>query len=299
MIHQNLLRFRNARYGWWALGLIALAAAIYATEGGRRRPGGGTWQGYVLGTLGALLIVWLALLGVRKRAYSSTLGSVQGWTSAHVWLGLALIAVATFHCAFLFGWNVHTLAYVLMCAVILSGVFGMYTYLAVPRQLAANSGGLSRAALFAELFGLDGEGRQLAAACDPAVSDAVKSSIERTSIGGGVLRQLLAVDRSLFLRADPAFAGATGGASIVANADQQPVIDYVAARAPQAAKASEAANLQALIVLLSRRQTVLRRIRRDIQLQAWLQLWLYVHVPLTIALIGALTIHVVTTFMYW
>jgi hypothetical protein len=77
------------------------------------------------------------------------------------------------------------------------------------------------------------------------------------------------------------------------------VIDDVARRVPRAAKRTEAANLQALIVLLCRRQAVLRRIRRDIRLHAWLRLWLYVHVPITIALILALIVHIVTTFMYW
>lgn len=299
MIHEDLLRFRRARYAWWALCLVAMSVAIYATQGGRQRPGGGTWQGYVLGTLGALLIVWLALLGIRKRSYRSTLGSVQGWTSAHVWLGLALVLIATLHCAGLFGWNVHTLAYGLMCLVIASGIVGLYVYLSMPRQLAANSGGLSRAALFAELFGLDRQGRELARACDPVVGNAVRSSIERTSLGGGVLRQLLAIDRSLFMRTDPQQAQPSGAALVVGNTDQRAVIDYVARRVPQAAKRAEAANLQALIVLLSRRQAVLRRIRRDIQLQAWLQLWLYVHVPLTFALIVALIVHILTTFMYW
>jgi hypothetical protein len=297
MIHENILRYRGGRYAWWALGLIVLSVAIYATQGGGQRPGGGTWQGYVLGTAGALLIVWLTLLGVRKRRYSSNLGSVQGWTSAHVWLGLALVLVATLHCAGRFGWNVHTLAYVLMCAVILSGIFGLYVYLSSPRQLAANSDGRSRAALFAELFDLDRKGRELAKACGPDVNVAVKSSIERTSIGGGVLRQLLSVDRSLFMGADAVTDA--GGATLVSNVDQQGVIDQVAQRVPQASKRAEAGSLQALIVLLCRRQAVLRRIRRDIQLQGWLRLWLYIHVPLTFALLAALIVHIMSTFMYW
>jgi hypothetical protein len=54
-----------------------------------------------------------------------------------------------------------------------------------------------------------------------------------------------------------------------------------------------------LIVLLCRRQAVLRRIRRDIQLQGWLRLWLYIHVPLTFALLAALIVHIMSTFMYW
>jgi len=295
MMQQNILRYGGTRYAWWAAGLGALSAAIYATEGGRQQPGGGTWQGYLLGTAGVLLIIWLALLGVRKRRYRSTLGSVQGWTSAHVWLGLALMLVATLHCAARFGCNVHTLAYVLMCLVILSGIVGLYVYLSSPRQLAANSSGLSRSALFAELFELDRTGRDLARACDPAVNIAVKSSIERTTIGGGVYQQLFGSDRSWFLRAD---AAGTGSA-LVSNVDQQVVIDFVAERVSRAAKRGEPARLQALITVLCRRQAVLRRTRRDIRLSAWLRLWLYIHVPLTFALIAALVVHILTSFMYW
>src|SRR6202034_2479560 len=185
----------------------------------------------------------------------------------------------------------------LMCAVILSGILGLYVYLSSPRQLAANSDGRSRAALFAELFDLDRNGRELAKACGPDVNVAVQSSIERTSIGGGVLRQLLCVDRSLFMRAD-SVTGARGE-TLVTNVDQQGGIDQVAQRVPQASKRAEAGNLQALIVLLCRRQAVLRRIRRDIQLQGWLRLWLYIHVPLTFALLAALIVHIMSTFMYW
>jgi len=299
MIYQNILRFRGGRYALWALVLTGCSAVLFATQGGRHRAGGGTWQGYTLGTVGAVLIVWLSLLGIRKRRYSSTLGTLQGWTSAHVWLGLALVAIVTFHCAGLFGWNIHTWAYILMCVVIGSGLVGLYAYLSIPRQLAANSGGLSRPQLFAELFALDREGLRLAAAADPAVSAAVSSSIERTSIGGGVLHQLLGSDRSLFLRPDTDPPTTAGRFVIFSNADQRAVMDLVGRRVPQASKRAEAATLQELVVLLSRRQAVLRRIRRDIQLQAALQLWSYVHVPLSFALLAALLAHILATFIYF
>jgi hypothetical protein len=295
VIHESLLRFRGSRYLWWALALSAAAVVLYGTQRGNHPPGGGTWQGYTLGTIGALLIVWLTLLGVRKRSYASSLGSVQGWTSAHVYLGLALIVVATLHSAVRFGWNVHTLAYVLMCAVIGSGILGVYFYLSSPRQLSANSRGRPRAELFAELFELDKKGRELAGACDPVVGIAVKSSIERTTIGGGPYMQLFGVDRSWFQRSESAGTGST----LVRNVDQQAAIDYVADRVSRAARRGEPATLQALVAVLCRRQAVLRRIRRDIRLHAWLRLWLYVHVPLTFALLVALVAHILTTFMYW
>ena len=303
MIHENILQYRRGRHVWWALALGVLSVALYSTQGARQKPGGGTWQGYVLGSVGVALILWLAMLGVRRRSYRWNVGSVQGWTSAHVWLGLALVLVATLHCAGRFGWNVHTLSYALMCAVIISGVFGLYAYLSSPRQISVNSDGRSRAALFAELYELDKKGRELARACDPAVNLAVKSSIERTTVGGGVSDQLLALDHSRFVRSEDAGrsdgSGKSSDSFVVSNADQQAVIADVARRVPQAARRTEAANLQSLIVLLCRRQAVLRRIRRDIRLYAWMRLWLYVHVPLTVALFAALVAHILTTFMYW
>ena len=297
MIHQNLLRDRSGRYLWWALALVALSAVVYSTQVGLGRRNGGTWQGYTLGTAAALLIVWLALFGIRKRAYSSRLGTVQGWASAHVYLGIALTIVATLHCAFNFGWNIHTLAYALMIAVILSGFIGLYVYLNSPGTIADNRAGGARAELFAELYELDTEARDLAARCNPAVALAVKSSIERTVLGGSVLRQLAARDDSRLMVTDEATPDA--GARLVANTDQQAVIDFVSNRLPRTEKRAEAAVLQSLITVLCRRQMILRRIRRDIRLTGWLRLWLYVHVPLSIALIAALSAHILVTFVYW
>lgn len=297
MIHRNILRYQGARYLWWALALTAAASIIYSTQSSLRGANGGTWQGYVLGTAGALLIVWLAWFGVRKRRYVAGRGSVQGWASAHVYLGSALIVVATLHCALQFGWNVHTLAYVLMCFVIVSGMYGLYLYMSAPRVMSDNREGSPRSELFAELYELDGRARELARRCDAAISIAVRSSIERTAIGGGVYRQLLGADTSLMMRG----SGEAGDQApvLVSNADQQEVIAYVSNRVPRAEKRAEAATLQALVVILCRRQAVLRRIRRDIRMQGWLKAWLQVHVPLTLALIAALLVHIVTTFIYW
>ncbi len=294
---EGLLRHRGARYLWVALLLILGCAVLYSTQRGMRPAGGGTWQGYVLGTIGALLILWLAWLGIRKRSYSSTVGTTAGWTSAHIYLGVALMAVATLHCAAKFGWNVHTLAYVLMSAVVLSGMFGVYAYVSFPQRLSENRTGGSRAKLFAELYALDNEGREVARHCSASVNTAVKSSIERTAIGGGVINQMLGRDRSLMMLEDADDESVKKG--LTNNKDQQRVIAYVSNRIPRVQKGLEAANLQTLVLILCRRQAVLRRIHRDIQLNAWLKLWLYVHVPLTIALLVALSIHILTTFLYW
>jgi hypothetical protein len=286
----NLLRYRSYRYLWWALGSVAVGWVVYGTHGGGEPPNGGTWQGYVLGSWATVLIVWLGLLGWRKRRYRSGAGTTQGWTSAHVYLGLAVWVLATLHCGAQLGLNVHTLAYLLMSAVIVSGVAGLYLYLNYPLRLAHNNGGHHRSELFAELYELNGQGLELAGRCAADVQTAVRSAIERTRLGGGVVAQLSGRDTSSFDTLEHGYR---------ANADQAAVIEAVAGRITRANKRSEVADLQDLLSVLCRRQAVLRRLREDIRLKGWLNAWLYAHVPLTVATVAALIAHVVSTFVYW
>ncbi len=297
MIHVGILRYSNARYLWWAIALTVSSLLLYSTQGDLQPQNGGTWQGYVLGTIGALLIVWLTFLGVRKRSYSSNLGTVQGWTSAHVYLGSVLLVVATLHSAGQLGWNVHSLAYVLMCLVIFSGFYGIYTYINFPQEITANRSGSTRAGLFAELFSLDNRGRQVGAKGPDDINVAVRSAIDRTAIGGSIYAQLLGKDQSRFIR--PSGSGDSSAGKPVSNRDQQPVIDLIAERLPKTNKIAETESLQELLGIFCRRQAVLRRISRDIRLRGQIGVWLLIHIPISIALIFALAIHIVTTFIYW
>ena len=67
------------------------------------------------------MVLWMAWYGVRKRRYRASSTSLQGWLSAHVYLGLAAIVIATLHSGLELGLNLHTLTYVLMLVVVLSG----------------------------------------------------------------------------------------------------------------------------------------------------------------------------------
>ena len=51
--------------------------------------------------------------------------------------------------------------------------------------------------------------------------------------------------------------------------------------------------------LLTKKEALLAKLRRHLQLKSWLQAWLYVHVPATFALVAALSAHVVSVFFYW
>ena len=294
-MHESILRYKKNRYQAIAAVVLLVSGILFATQGHDQVPNGGTWQGYVLGSIATALILWLAALGIRKRAYSSNLGTVQGWTSAHVYLGIAVLFVATLHNAAQVGWNVHTLAYVLMCIVIISGGVGIYTYLKYPRLLSKNRAGRTDSAMFAELNALNEQGIKISRHCDSQVRQVIDTSIARTAIGGGLLAQLLAIDNSkLILPLDDG-----SHTKLVANTDQQKAIDFVAYRIPRTRKKNEASELQRLLVILCRRQTLLRQIRKDIQLRAGMNVWLFVHIPMTIALLVCLAIHIFSVFFFW
>ena len=169
--HEGFLRDGNYRWLWVALALCAVSIAAYLMVDAEPRPRGGTMYGYILGTIGALLIVWLSLFGIRKRLITNGVYSLKAWLSAHVYLGLSLLVIGTLHAGFHFGWNVHTLAYALMVLVIVSGMFGAAVYTVLPRQLSANRGETTQKQWLETIRSLDAQLRDAAQPLDRAEAD--------------------------------------------------------------------------------------------------------------------------------
>jgi hypothetical protein len=57
--------------------------------------------------------------------------------------------------------------------------------------------------------------------------------------------------------------------------------------------------LRGVVQLLERKAAALARIRKAMRIRALLEVWLYVHVPITFALIAALVVHIISVFFYW
>ncbi|GAA6138979.1 hypothetical protein NBRC116583_27260 [Arenicella sp. 4NH20-0111] len=290
-MYQSITNYKGGRYFWVATILSLASALAYYMHQPINSANGGTWLGYTLGTIGALLIVWLMLLGVRKRSYSSNMGTVQGWTSAHVYLGTALLLIATLHCGLQFGSNIHTLAYVLMVIVILSGFFGIYTYIRYPNLMTSNRSGETLDGLLEQIQKIDD--RCIKDAKGANLSELIESAVLGCSIGGSWWQQLRSSDTSTMQ-----LPGGPKGKS-VENKNQERIITVLAERLSQTQNSTESGLIQSLLANFAAKQTLLSRIRRDVQIRGLLKVWLYFHVPLSFGLLAALSVHIIVVFYYW
>ncbi len=275
--HTPFLQYRRFLFLKIAAGVVVLSIVLYLADVPLGERYGGTWAGYTLGTAGALLILWLLWFGYRKRSYAASQGKLEGWLSAHVYLGLALLVVATLHTGFHFGWNIHTAAYALMCLVIASGAFGIYCYVHYPRLMTDNRGGISMPQMLARIAVLNENLRMSAMTVDDATAHLVRDATERTEIGGSAWQQITGE-----------YPGCTTMRALSG-------VDEIAARCPP----EQQDAYRQVRVLLDEKAQLLGRARRDLSYKAIMDVWLYFHVPLSFGLLAALLAHVVSVFFLY
>jgi len=292
-VHESILAFRNRRYLWVALAIAGLATLAYWFHDPQEPPNGGTVLGYTLGTVGALMIIWLTWFGIRKRRYSSTSGTVQGWLSAHVYLGAALFVVVLLHMGFQVGLNVHTLAFVLMTLVIGSGFWGVFVYMKHPQRMSENRSGSSRPELLGQLEDIDRRSLNIAESLPAEYQELVESGVSRTQLGDTLWSRLRGQDRSQVVLHE------SGESTVVSNPGQEAALDWLAGRQSIASDADSAAKIGELSAILRNKRKLLRQLGEDLRLQAKMEIWLYLHVPLSAGLLAALLVHIITVFLYW
>jgi hypothetical protein len=140
----------------------------------------------------------------------------------------------------------------------------------------------------------------LADQVDRSVHDVVLRSVQRTKLGGNFWAQLTARDRSgeavlklrqavMQYKPEQAAKKPTGGQTMVM------MVDYLS----QTTSDQQAESLRRLLDVMCRKQSLATRVARDIQLSALMEIWLFIHVPLSFALLATLIAHVFSVFFYW
>ena len=273
----SFLAYRSGRWLWISLASALLLVLHYLYYRSRTVAYGGTVEGLLYGVAGLGLIAFLMYLGIRKRSYSSSSGTLQGWVSAHVYLGLLTLLIIPMHAGFRFGWDVHTLAYVLLVVVVLSGIVGIVLYRNIPSRLTKFEAGQ-------QADKIDGEIGRLLVDMRALVKDKSDALVQLYKSEVAALQEARPQGWSLLLRGQGSDLLALRSADLAKKSSSIPYEDQAA--------------FQILSQLLLKKAQLELNLMRQMRLRNALQAWLYVHVPVSIALVVTVGLHLVMVFVY-
>lgn len=263
---------RRYFWAWVSAGMLAAMGVVYAADhpvGGRN---GGTVLGYAYGILAAIGIVALVGYGYRRRhAYAAGPGTLKGWLSAHVWIGVALTVVVPMHSGFKLSRNLHAVPYLLMVLTIATGIWGAFSYLRYPARMRAQREGATPRGLMEQLERASREMALMAEGKSPAFA-AFAARID-TRFGPSALRIVLA-------RPYP-------------QVPRDVVMELLGTLPDE----EYDAGLE-LTKVGHRKRQVANRLIDEAGMAARMRVWLYVHVPLSIACLVALAAHVLWVAYY-
>ena len=265
---------RWRRRAFWIF-LLLVASYVYYD----RRTGfthGGSRGGIAYGALGTLAILILLYFGVRKRSYRSTWGTLEGWLQCHLYLGLLAAVLILFHTGFRFHDKVAVAAFAVLLIVVASGFWGAVVYTGAPRRLTEVEGDLPPAAIAQQL---DQLGRTMA----------------RLAAGRSAPFQKVCTD--LLAELVPA---RLAGWKLLFGGERRKRGD---AAAPWAAELrhvppGEQEELRQLIVLSRQRRELHQRLLAQQRYRNQLEVWLYLHLPLSLALVALVAAHLIAVLFF-
>jgi hypothetical protein len=309
--------------------LIAIAAtAWYAVEwlAAGVLPGGSSLPGFVFGVVGGLIILFEFLLWFRKKVRVWRIGSAVSWMVAHIWLGLLCLPLLVYHSGFRLGGTLSTALMVLLVIVIVSGIWGLVLQQFLPRRMLDD---IPAETIYSQIDYLTDqlakEADQLVlAVCGPGPNATrsrpaagTYSSNEAESPGtshmvvGAVRSVGLVQGKVLQTRLPPAPVpdsdalriffhdnivsflreGPAGSSALRNQSRAAAIFQELKTTLPQAAHGS----VDALERMCYRR----RQWAQQARLHFWLHNWLWVHFPLSVALVVLMIVHAYVAVKYW
>jgi len=259
------------------LWIFALTSGSYIVYASNAYPHGGSLMGVIYGVAGFIIILLLMYFGVRKRSYTSSLWTLQDWLHAHVYLGILVFFIILFHSGFRFHDSVAVAALILLTLVFVSGIIGAVLYTYIPPLMIDVESKLSAQQISDQINQLAQVIRRLSADKSTAFQDYCAN----------------------FLRAEQpkSFAGwriMAPGATARPATGRTPLAGELELIPP--AERSEFVQLLALANQMKELHRSLIQKQRYINTMA---AWLYIHVPLSFAMLLAIVTHIAAFFYYW
>lgn len=125
-------------WAWASLAITVAGTASYVSYVASRPYGasGGSWVGLAYGIVGTAFMVFAALLAGRKKVRTWRIGSAQAWLRAHIWLALLAVPFILFHAGFRLGGPLTSWLMILFGVVTASGIFGVVVQQLLPTRMA-------------------------------------------------------------------------------------------------------------------------------------------------------------------
>lgn len=290
-----LVDFKNlgAHRKWvilFVLGTLAsIAWYVGASRGASDWPSGASAPGLTFGIVAGLLILFEFLLWPRKTLFRVwRIGRTQVWMRAHIWLGLLTVPLIALHSWRELGGALTTTLFVLFAIVIASGIWGLVVQQFLPRAMLAQ---VPAETIYTQIGGVVEGFRQEAR----HLVNSVRGELSAESGAGGtatVAANFAVLENAFAKVIEPYLSAGSRGGSVLANATR-------------AANFFRGLRDQLPIGVhptIDRLETFCEQ-RRQFALQArlhfWLHNWLWVHLPLSAALVVLMIVHVVVALKFW
>jgi hypothetical protein len=254
---------------------VAACAVVFAANVWLGEVASSNAWGLGYGIAAAALLLGCAAYGARRRTMrlSSRLGRARGWLYFHTYAGLVFLLLVLMHSGFGLpsGWVTWGL-WILSIWIALGGLLGLLLQRWIPRRLTS---GLSIEVNYERIPELVDEARTRAESLVESCGDSVRAFYERS------LSRSFARPRWRWLY----FVDITGG-----RAPRLREVAYLAERL----SGEEGEKLEQL------RQLYSSKLDMDAHytLQSALRAWLWIHLPVSIALVALLLVHLFSVLYY-
>lgn len=273
----------SARWRRWVFFLLLVLTAAYVVYRWGRFPHGGSWPGISFGILATLLLGALLWYGVRKRQYRSRWGTMETWLQSHVYLGLLSLVVVLYHSGFRFEDKLAVTALVVLALVVVTGLFGAILYTTVPRLLTDVQGDASPEEISTEIQRFTRSMARLAEGKSPGfrrIHEKLVEEMQPRPLSGW---RILFRSVRLASRGGAGEGGAEKGrwTELLRRVDTE-----------------EQEDLRELLVRSRQAREQLHRLVAQQKYKNLLVVWLYAHLPLSLALVVLVLAHLVAVFYY-
>jgi hypothetical protein len=288
-----LIDSTHKKWIWATLFLAVLSGGFYGwmywqTPGGLT---GGTFIGLWYGIAGSALMVFAGLLSALRKVPSWWwIGARKAWLRGHIWLGLLSVLLIWCHSGFSIGGPLTLALWVVFLAVIGTGIFGLILQQFVPRLLT------NRVPCEAPYEQIPHLCLRMRTQADDVLGSIWEASVQESQmsilasqLGMGAKVQLQDFyDRQVrpFLQAD------YDRSATLANPVKAEAAFSKLRALPGLAEVKD--RVTELEKLCQERRLLAEQDR----LQAWLHGWLYIHIPLSVALLVLSVLHIITALYY-